>query len=177
MKNYYYPCKINHELLIILKKKKIIIYQTHIALLCAGNGELCSGLSGRSQFPTQEYVRRYSQNDKDDDERNDVQHKTGIGHVQFGECGVGWTEMAVCLMALELFAAVRVGGKSGALETVTDVRQVGDPAQVDGNSVERYEEAGEQQEWNRHDGGQEDTVLNVHGRTDHQTDTLRNEWY
>lgn len=83
--------------------------------------------------------------------------------------------MAVCLMALELFAAVRVGGKSGALETVTDVRQVGDPAQVDGNSVERYEEAGEQQEWNRHDGGQEDTVLNVHGRTDHQTDTLRNE--
>lgn len=83
--------------------------------------------------------------------------------------------MTVHLVALELFATVRVGSQGSSLESIPDVRQVGDPPKIDWNGVKRDEEPGEQQEWNRHHRSEEHTVLDVHGGTDDQTHALCNE--
>lgn len=47
-------------------------------------------------------------------------------------------------MTLQLGSVKRVGSQCGALEPVSDVRQVGDPAQVHRDSVERHEETAEE---------------------------------
>lgn len=132
-------------------------------------------LSGGSELPPQEQERGDSQHDKDDHQRHDVEREVGVQHVQLLERGGRRLEVTVHLVALELFATVRVRGEGGSLESVPDVGQVGDPPQVNWNGVERNEEAGEQQEWDRHDRREEHTVLDVHGCAHDQTDTLSDE--
>lgn len=143
----------------------------HRVCLC-----VCVGpLSGRTEFPTKEQIGGDTQNDKDTDKRNNVECEAGVQHVQFLECGDGRLEMAVRLVALEFLALERVGGQCGALEAVSDVRQVGDPAQVNGNGVKRDEETAEQEERHGHDGCEEHTVLDIHGGTNNKTDGLGDE--
>jgi len=80
--------------------------------------------------------------------------------------------VAVNLEAPQLLAAIPVGGQSSALKSVPDVRQICDPPQVYWYSVEGDKEAGKQQEGHGHDGGQENTVLHIHGSTNHQSNGL-----
>lgn len=49
-------------------------------------------------------------------------------------------------MTLQLLPVEGVGGECCTLEPVTDVGEVGDPAQVHRDGVERHEETTEQQE-------------------------------
>jgi hypothetical protein len=81
-------------------------------------------------------------------------------------------EVTVGLEALELLASVAVGGESSCLKAIANVREIRDPAQIDWNGVERDEEAGEEEEGHGHDGGEEHTVLDIHGRADDETNTL-----
>lgn len=149
-----------------------------------GDTQLCSCTiyrtycsSGCAQLPTQKYIRWYSQYNKDNDECDNVQCKTGIGHIELGQRCVGRTEMAVRLMAFQFLATIWIGGQGSALEAISNVWEIGDPAQVNRYGVERHEEAGEQQEWHRHDRGQEDAILHIHCGADDQADTLRDERY
>lgn len=67
--------------------------------------------------------------------------------------------MTVDLETFQLLPREAVRRECRALEAVPDVGQIRDPAEVDGDCVEGHEEAREEQEWDRHDGGEENAVL------------------
>lgn len=139
------------------------------------NHIIASRLSRRLNLPAQEQEGGGSQDQEDCDQGNNVQCKVGVQHVQLLQCRRGGLEVAIRLEALQLLATVTISGQSGALESVTDVGQVCDPAQVHRYRIEADEEAGEQEEGHGHDRGQEDTILHVHCGSHNQTHTLRHE--
>lgn len=58
--------------------------------------------------------------------------------------------MAVNLVTFEPFSAITVGCEGGAFKAISDVAEIRDPSKVDRNSIETYEEAREQKEWDGH---------------------------
>lgn len=132
-------------------------------------------LSGRTQLPAEKTVCGHTQHDENRNQCRNVQREIRIEHVQLLQCRQRRLEMAVRLVALEFLATECIRGQRGALETVPDVRQIRDPAQIDWYRVEADEKAAEQQERHGHHRRQENAVLHVHRSADNQTDGLRNE--
>lgn len=100
----------------------------------------------RSQLPAQEQVGCDPEDEEDDDEGDYVDGVVGMQHVQLLQRGLRGLEVAILGGAVQFGPVEAVCCKSGSFETVSDVGEVRDPSQVDGNCVERHEEAGEEQE-------------------------------
>jgi hypothetical protein len=61
--------------------------------------------------------------------------------------------------ALQLGPVEAVGSKGGALETISDVRQISDPSQVNRNGIEGHEESRKEKEGHGHDWSQKHAIL------------------
>lgn len=100
----------------------------------------------RPQLPPEEQIGRNPEYEEYNNKGNYVDSVIRVLHVQLLQRRLRRLKVAVFRGARELWPVEAVSCEGCALETVSDVRKIRDPPEVDGNGVEGDEEAGEEQE-------------------------------
>jgi len=123
--------------------------------------------------PAQDEVGADAQDQKEDAQHPEGAEKLCLVDVELLEYPIGVRHAAlhrVRLAAVQVLAVVAIDALQDAFEREPDIREIREPPQVDGNSVERDEEAAEQQNWYRCHGTQENCGLQGAGSSNEEAE-------